>query len=115
MLDTALVKAALLQYAEEVDGWSSFGAYTNNYNPVGKTYEVPGLGEVKIVDASDYDSNKNYDGWYEDLWVVFDIQGTLYKATGTYTSYVGSDWEDELKVVVPKEKTILVYEEDDND
>lgn len=115
MLDKALIQAALLHYAEEVEGWGSFGYYTNFYNPKGKTYEIPGLGAVTVVDSHDIDSDKNYDGWSEELWVVFDVQGTLYKAEGTYTSYVGSNWYNELKVVVPKEKTIIVYEEEVND
>jgi hypothetical protein len=110
MIDKALARAALLQYAEEMDGWASFGAYTNYYDSKGKVYEVPGLGSVVIIDFNDYDSDKSYDGWSEKLWIVFDIQGTLYRAKGTYTSYVGSDWEDELEIVEPKEKTIIVYE-----
>lgn len=110
-----LIKAALLHYAEQVDGWGSFGFYTNYYSFIGKTYDIAGLGEVKVVAGETYDSDKNYDGWHEDLWVVFDIQGILYKATGTYTSYEGSEWNDELTVVIPKEKTVIEYEEEKDD
>jgi len=111
MFDPALIKAALLQYAEEVDGWGSFGFYQNYYSFIGKEYNIPGLGLVRVVDGHTYDQDKNYDGWSEDLWIVFLIGGLLYKATGKYTSYIGSEWDDGLKIVVPQEKTIIVYEE----
>ena len=113
MLEPQLVRAALLQYAEDqLDEWRSFGAYTNYYNSQGKVYDVPGLGPVTIVAYHTYDSDKNYAGWSEELWIVFEVQGTLYRAKGTYTSYVGDEWEDELTVVKPVEKTIVVFEDE---
>ncbi len=110
MIDKALVKAALLQYADEIDGWPSFSAFTN-YRDMkeGKTFEVPGLGEVKVVAFNDYDYNKSYDGWSEDIWIVFEVQGYLYKATGTHTSYTGSEWEDELQLVKPTYRQVIDY------
>jgi hypothetical protein len=105
---TELIRAALLHYAEEEFGWGSYAAFINYGNI--NTFEVPGLGAVKVKDKFDYDSDKNYSGWVENVWVVFDINGKLYKATGTYTSHEGSSWSKELKVVTPKEKVITVYE-----
>jgi hypothetical protein len=110
-LPVELIRAALLRYAEEELDWAEYGSFINYSDAQNRYYDVPGLGIVKIADYNDYDSDKNYDGWEEQLFVVFDIGGTLYKATGTYTSHVGSEWNEELKVVVPKEKTIVVYEE----
>jgi hypothetical protein len=110
-LSTDLIRAALLHYAEEELDWGNFGEYINyTGDSNGKTFDVPGLGIVTIVDHHGYDSYKNYDGWEEHIWVVFEIQGKLYKATGTHTSYTGSEWDRELKEVSPKEKTITVYE-----
>jgi hypothetical protein len=102
------VKDALLSFAEEEFDWDSFGCYLDYSQD---TFDVPGLGQVAIKDYSTYDSNKNYDGWSEDLWVIFDIQGTLYRATGSYTSYIGSEWNNELTIVVPKQKVVTYFEE----
>lgn len=110
-LSAELVRAALLLYAEEELEWGSFSEfinYTGDSN--GKTFDVPGLGEVKIVDYNSYDSFKNYDGWSEELWIVFEVQGKFYKATGTHTSYTGSEWDKELKEVSPSQKAITIYE-----
>lgn len=110
-LPLELIRTALLQYAEEELDWGSYGSYINYYDSINRQYDVPGLGTVTIVDCHSYDSDKNYDGWSEDIWVVFDIQGKLYRATGTYTSYSGDDWDDNLKLVKPVEKTITVFED----
>jgi hypothetical protein len=111
-LSAELVRAALLLYAEEELEWGSFSEfinYTGDSN--GKTFDVPGLGEVRIVDYNSYDSYKNYDGWTEELWIVFEVQGTLYKITGTHTSYTGSEWSNKMTIVVPKTKTVTYFEE----
>lgn len=110
-LPTELIRAALLRYAEEELDWGNYGSYINYRDSKGRVYDVPGLGTVKIVDCQDYDQDKSYDGWHEDIWVVFDIGGTLYRADGTYTSYAGSEWKPELRVVVPKQKMVTYYEE----
>lgn len=81
----------------------------------GKVFDVPGLGPVTIADYHDYDINKSYDGWSEEVWIVFNVQGTLYRIKGSHTSYTGTDWEDKMTIVKPAEKTITVYEEVAND
>lgn len=107
------IRKALLSYAEKHLEWGSFGEYMNwRGERRGSIYNIPGLGEVRIVDYHDYDSNKNYDGWSEDIWIVFEIHDKLYKATGQHSSYEGSLWEEELKVVVPKQRMVTYYEED---
>jgi hypothetical protein len=111
-LSPAKVAEALLSYAEEEFGWASYGEYINYYgDSKGKSWDIPNLGEVITVDYHSYDSDKSYDGWTEEMWIVFSVSGHLYKAEGTYTSYIGSDWEDELKLVKPKQKVIVVFEE----
>lgn len=106
-----LIRAALLRYAEEELDWGVYGSYINYYDAMSKVYEVPGLGPVKIVDCHGIDSDKNYDGWSEDIWIVFEIQDKLYKATGTHTSYTGSEWQRDLKLVKPQNKTVIEYVE----
>lgn len=110
MFDPADVRDAILAYCEN-NYYEGFGAFSNyDYKP-GHEFDVPGLGSVRIVDYKDYDDKKNYSGWSEDLHVVFDVAGTLYMAKGSYMSYTGSTWENELAVVVPKEKTVTYFEE----
>ncbi len=106
------IRKALLSYAEEHFGWGDLSEYMNYHSTQqGKMYQVPGLGDVKIVDYHNYDVHKNYDGWHEDIWIVFEIQGKLYRACGTHSSYAMSTWEDEMTVVEPKTKTVTYYED----
>lgn len=115
-LSPARVAEALLLFAGEELEWEDFGEYINWIpSSVGRSWDVPDLGTVTIVDYHSYDQDKSYDGWSEQLWVVFDINGTLYKASGTYTSYSGSEWSDTLTIVRPVEKTYIDYEEVTND
>jgi hypothetical protein len=112
LIDPAKVSEALLSFAEEEFDYPSLGEFTNSTGDVtGKYFDVPGLGIVTIVNYQDYDIHKNYDGWTENLWTIFEIKGVLYKATGTHTSWTGSEWSDEVKIVVPKNKTIVEYVE----
>lgn len=104
------IESALLSFCEEEFELASFGEFIN-YGDKGHSWDVPGLGEVVIVDCQNYDHNKNYDGWIEDTWIVFSILGKLYKATGTHTSFTGSEWDDTLKEVKPKQKVVVEYEE----
>jgi hypothetical protein len=112
MLSPDLVRSALLQYAEDKHDWPSFSAYLESYDfPIGHIFEVPGLGNVKVVAGDNYSSHKNYDNWHEDIFVVFEIDRILYKASGTYTSYIGAEWESQLKIVQPVFKQTINYEE----
>jgi len=109
MIEPALVYAALLQFAEDNWDWGSWYEWT--HVSVGTSYEVPGLGEVTVVDSHNYDRSKNYDSWSEDIWIVFAVGDTLYKVKGLHTSYEGSTWDRHMVIVVPKLKQITVYEE----
>lgn len=112
MIEAALVRAALLRYAEEELDWGSFSEFTNRTTDVaGSTWEIPGLGTCTLVAYHDYDYDKNYDGWAEEIWQVWEVQGTLYKVEGSHTSYTGTEWENTMTVVVPKTKTVTYYEE----
>jgi len=113
MYSTSEVETALLRFAEDnLDEGSSYGAFLNSYSDLrGTVHEIPELGPVTIVDYHEYDSDKNYDGWSEKLYIIFDLCGILYRATGTYTSYVGSEWNDTLTIVEPRNKTVIEYVE----
>jgi hypothetical protein len=107
-----VIKDALLLYAEEELDYPFWNAFLPS-NDVEENYsfDIDGLGEVRVIASKDYDSHKTYDNWYEDLWIVFDVKGVLYRIKGTYTSYAGSEWEDNMTVVVPKLKTVIEYED----
>jgi hypothetical protein len=80
------------------------------YNPQTQKFdelkaELPGLGEVTLVD-----SKPGQEGGGEDIWVVFLIGDQLFKLTGWYGSWDGSNWEEgEVFEVVAEEKIVVVY------
>jgi hypothetical protein len=104
------IRDALLSYAEEEYDWASFGEWHNYSVPKGSIFDVEGIGSVRVVDYHGYDSHKNHSDWSEDLWIVFEIKDVLYKATGTYTSFIGEEWNDDLKIVKRKQKVVYFYE-----
>jgi hypothetical protein len=109
-LSPTLVEAALLHFAGEEwhdpywYSWDQWGDLT------GKTYDIPGLGKVKIVG---YNGTKDisYAEHSEVVWLVFDVGGTLYRKSGTHTSYVGTEWHDGMQIVKPVERTVIDYVE----
>ena len=112
MLEPSVVAAALLAFAEEEFEYRSFSGYVNDMRDVtGTKFNVPELGEITIVAYHDYDVHKSYNGWSEKLWIVFEVQGVLYRAEGTHTSWTGSEWLDTVQIVVPKNRTVVEYKE----
>jgi hypothetical protein len=78
-------------------------AYGDILNP------FPGLGKWKEVDSY------GGEGQGETWWKVIHFKeiDTYIKINGFYTSYDGTNFdsfEDDLKVVEPRQKTITVYE-----
>lgn len=108
-MEPFIVEAALLHYAGQEWGdpyWYSW----DDRDRTGQQYDVPGLGMVKVV-AMNMAKDISYAEHSEEIWMVFDVQGTLYKKSGTYTSYIGTEWHDGMKVVVPTPRTVIDYEE----
>jgi hypothetical protein len=116
------VQTAIEAYNEQVDtyneenkdAWREPFAQTlidgTVYNPHTKKYEgikveLPEFGEVTLVD-----SKPGHEGGGEDIWVVFLIGDQLFKLTGWYGSWDGSNWEEgEVFEVVAEEKIVVVY------
>lgn len=69
------------------------------------THEI--LGEIEEVD-----SKGGYEGGGEYAMRVmyFKNHDVYLKLEGVYYSYHGTDWDDSLQEVRPKEKTVTVYE-----
>ena len=68
---------------------------------------LEGLGKVVHQDEK-----KGVENGGLDIWIVFSCEGHLYKLSGYYDSYDGSNYESAtLSEVVAKQKTITVYEE----
>lgn len=65
------------------------------------------FGEVQTVDEN---GNCEGGGEYSDYVFFFKDHGIYVRVTGCYTSYNGTDWENDWSEVMPKEKTITVYE-----
>jgi len=80
------------------------------YNPQAQKYEevkveLDGLGEVTLVD-----SKPGFEGGGEDIWVVFHVGNQLFKLTGWYGSWDGSNWDEgDVFEVVAEEKIVVVY------
>lgn len=51
------------------------------------------------------------EGEHVERVVHFEDHGVYIRLTGCYYSYHGIEWDDDYEEVVPKEKTIIVYEE----
>lgn len=63
------------------------------------------LGLIEYVAAKD-----GAEGGGEDIWIVFKLDGKLYRLDGYYASYDGSNWgEGDIKEVIAEQKVITVY------
>lgn len=69
-------------------------------------FPVKGLGDVKIIDAH---LGYSFEDEYNQVWMVFEIDGALYKVQGWKTSYGTSDWESTFTEVKKKEKVTYDY------
>jgi hypothetical protein len=116
------VQNAIESYNEQVetyneenkDAWREPFAQTlidgSVYNPETKKYEdvkveLDGLGEVTLVD-----SKPGQEGGGEDIWIVFHVGNQLFKLTGWYGSWDGSNWDEgDVFEVVAEEKIVVVY------
>lgn len=104
------VYEALLAYAQEELDWADFSEFTNSIDlKPGQEFDIPGLGRAILVDFHDYDQRKSYDGWSEDVWQIWEVDGVLFRIKGSHTSYEGTSWDATMTVVVPKNKTIIEY------
>jgi hypothetical protein len=108
-LSPTLVEAALLHFIGEETAdyvwWEWF-----DRDRVGKTYDVPGLGKVTVVDAN-LAKNISYAEHSETIWMVFDVKGILYRKSGEHTSYDGPYMNDGMQIVKPVERTVIDYVE----
>ncbi len=66
--------------------------------------------ELALGAATYVDGKLGREGGGEDIWFVFSLGGDLYRLSGWYSSYDGSNWEDSTpELVVPEEKIITIY------
>lgn len=109
-LDPFVVEGALLLYAG--NKWHDPYWYQwDCTDRTGEEHEIPGLGTVKVV-ACNLPKDISYAEHSEEVWMVFDVRGTLYRKSGTHTSYIGTDWADGMQIVKARTKTVTYYEED---
>lgn len=74
--------------------------------------------ETKLVDGWGPVSLIIKDGEYPDGYAIEDVRmvfklnnsDTYWEASGRWSSYEGKEWNDQLRQVVPREKTITIYE-----
>lgn len=88
------------------DKWDTYGLI-GEYFDGNDDGDIPEVGKFKVVDQY------GCEGRGDDYWIVvkFLDHDVLIRIDGFYSSYHGTDWDnDNIKVVQAKEKTITVYE-----
>jgi len=65
------------------------------------------LGKVEIVSSK---GDREGGGSYAEIVFHFKDHNVYLRVTGYYSSYHGTDWEEDWTEVFPREKTITVYE-----
>lgn len=65
------------------------------------------FGEVEIVDS---EGDREGGGDYAMKVFLFKDHNVFIKTTGFYSSYNGTEWDENWSNVSPKEKTITIYE-----
>jgi hypothetical protein len=94
----------------EFDGWYDFPESPGTkftVTPEG-SHEI----ELEVIEyTTAYDSTDSYDYPAIDKRIVLkDEFGSYFLKTGSYESFVGSDWSIPLREVTPTTKTTIVYE-----
>lgn len=81
--------------------------YDVNYFPYELENDTKTWGDVEEVDSQgDYEGGGDF-----AMKVLFFKDHNVYiRQTGFYSSYNGTDWNDDYREVFPKEKTITVFE-----
>lgn len=74
--------------------------------PVGDTFETD-LGTMTKVDQ---DISHDFNNEYNNVWMVFEVDGQHFKVTGVKSSYGVSDWNNGVDQVQRKEEMRVVYE-----
>lgn len=69
--------------------------------------ESVGLGTIAVVNSV---GDKEGGGEYSEIVYNFVDYGVYLKITGFYSSYNGTDWNDDWTEVFPQEKMTTVYE-----
>lgn len=112
---------ALRKWVEAKGGWDIFESDNSSYGfPVEKTFTVGNSLARVAAKKVTYDSGEiDRDGYYDselpqgttfNTFVVIEYAGSFFRKTGTGDSYNDISWNGELLPVVPKVKTIEVYE-----
>jgi hypothetical protein len=74
--------------------------------PWNVAFPVANLGDVTLVDAK---LHHNFEDESTPVWMVFSVEGELWKLVGFKDSYGGSSWNTELKKVKKREVVEYVY------
>lgn len=112
MLSINEIKGLLKSWQYDDDeGWYAWQDIQEYYGCDTKPILIQGLGLVSVVDA--YTGAEGGGEYCYMIFKIFNNEGIFYyKTTGTYSSFAGAWWNDDLKKVNPIEKSIIVYEEE---
>lgn len=67
------------------------------------TANVPGLGEIEVVDSH------SGDGDGSETWVVFKVGDQLFRKTGAYSSWDSNYWDGSIVEVEPYQEVCTFY------
>lgn len=107
MATIADISAAINQYRNGYEsGANGFvEALEPYYRAPRPEVELPDIGTAVYQDGK-----FGEEGGGEDVWVVFQIGEDMYRMTGYYNSYDGSEWNTYgMHAVMPYERTIIDY------
>jgi len=80
--------------------WGELSGYDgDNLSINGVDYTL----EYVDADYGDYD-------YSSQMWVVFRVDGQVYRKTGYYQSHYGSEWDGPLEKVSPREVTRIEWD-----
>lgn len=69
------------------------------------TLMLPGVGQAEFVDAQ-----FGSEGSGSEVWIVFNVKDELFKMTGFYSSWDGTDWNGyNIFRVEPEEVVMVIY------
>lgn len=70
-------------------------------------FDVTIDGEVATVTPDGYGGGVNAG---HNIWVAFKVGDQYFRKTGYHESHYGTDWDGDVEEVIPRQKTITVYD-----
>ena len=93
--------------AEEINSGTAYGDVWSDVKYGDADQLRDKLGAKSLTQVDGYGG----EGEGDDLWVVFDVDGQLFRKSGYWVSHDGCYWDGALEEVEPYEVTVTRYRE----